>query len=246
MAYPYRSRNFPGRDVPKHNSPTQIIAFTCSEVERQFVSDLQLVRTRPASFADSDLANALGNPTTRARDAHDLSDIHVQQTALQRATPAHRERRQSISRSTSSTKSFAPGSSTQRHLGDVIPQGVVFSAGRDYQEQWKAEHQPQPVASSSKAPRILAMNPRALASRKGRSTTAQDLYNLNKRLPDPWHRYDDPLNKRVIPKDAGAQSSGATGNQSGTSGQRKADRTLRICNQDLEHYVALQHYDSSF
>ncbi|KAA1471016.1 hypothetical protein DENSPDRAFT_86041 [Dentipellis sp. KUC8613] len=83
------------------------------------------------------------------------------------------------------------------------PHEVVFSAGHGYQEQWKAERlqsQPQAVALSSKAPRILATNPRALASRKGRSTTAQDLYNLNKRLPDPWHRYDDPLNKRVIPK----------------------------------------------
>ncbi|TFY52220.1 hypothetical protein EVG20_g10649 [Dentipellis fragilis] len=134
------------------------------------------------------------------RGAHDVSNASVERTAAGQIAPSRRERRQSAARS--GVRSSVAGSSTQRHSADTTsPREAVFSVGHDYQEQWKAERpQPQPIPSSSKTPRALAMTPRALAARKGRTTGAQDLYNLNKRLPDPWHRYDDPLNKRVIPK----------------------------------------------
>ncbi|KAA1471038.1 hypothetical protein DENSPDRAFT_892557 [Dentipellis sp. KUC8613] len=151
MAQSHKSYDF-SRDVQQEDgshisSSGRVYAPACtnSQVECEFESDLQLARSRPASFAGSDLANALGNQAFYARDAHNWSNTHVQQTALEQTTPAHR-------------------SSTQRDLDYVIPQGVVFSAGHDYQEQWKAEHQPQPVASSSKAPRVLATNPKARAT----------------------------------------------------------------------------------
>ncbi|TFY55628.1 hypothetical protein EVG20_g9250 [Dentipellis fragilis] len=226
MAHSHRSQDISWRDSPRRNSPTQTTHWhdvqrgseirvssnsiyngldntsvpTHTRVEHEFASDLQLARARPASFADSSLANFLGNPIPRVQGAHDVSNASVERTAAGQTAPSRRERRQSAARS--SARSSVAGSSMQRHSADATsPHEAVFSVGHDYQEQWKAERpQPQPVASSSKAPHALAMTPRALAARKGRTTGAQDLYNLNKRLPDPWHRYDDPLNRRVIPK----------------------------------------------
>ncbi|TFY55633.1 hypothetical protein EVG20_g9252 [Dentipellis fragilis] len=221
MAHSHRSHDFSWRDSPRRNSPTQAAhdiqrrneiqipssgvyasGSAYSQVEREFVSDLQLARTRPASFAGSDLANALGHSIIPTRGAHNMPNMHAQHhdIAVGQAALSHHGHRQSAARS--NARSSVARSSTQRHSADATsPHEAVFSVGHDYQEQWKAERpQPQPVASSSKAPHALAMTPRALAARKGRTTGAQDLYNLNKRLPDPWHRYDDPLNKRVIPK----------------------------------------------
>ncbi|KAA1471018.1 hypothetical protein DENSPDRAFT_86168 [Dentipellis sp. KUC8613] len=223
MAYSHRSHDLSSRDwrhSSTHGSPTQtahdvqrrneLPAFSSSvynvldstpahtRVEHEFVSDLQLARARPASFASSSLVNPLGNPTSHTQGAYDMANASIQQTAVGQTAPSHHGKRQSSARS--STRSSVPGSSTRQHSADMTASHeVVFSVGHDYQDQWKAE-QLQPVASSSKAPRVLATTLKARAARKRRSTGAQDLYNLNKKLPDPWHRYDDPLNRRVIPK----------------------------------------------
>ncbi|TFY66831.1 hypothetical protein EVG20_g4256 [Dentipellis fragilis] len=166
-----------------HTSSYSGLDATHSQVEHAFATDLQLLRTRRASLATNSLLNALGDSTLYTETAR--TEPVVQQPSAR----------------TSRARSSVAGSSTRRHSTDVTsPYETVFSVGNGYHEQWKNERpQPQPVASSSKAPRVLATTPRALAARNGRSAGAQDLFELNKRLPYPWHVYEDPLTKRVIP-----------------------------------------------
>ncbi|TFY64118.1 hypothetical protein EVG20_g6055 [Dentipellis fragilis] len=166
-----------------HTSSYSGVDATHSQVEHAFATDLQLLRTRRASFASNSLADALGDSTLYTESTRNEPVVQQPSTRTSRA------------------RSSVAGSSTHRHSADVTsPHETVFSIGHDYREQWKTERpQPQPVASSSKAPRALATTPRALAARNGRGAGARDLYELNEKLPYPWHKYDDPLNRRVIP-----------------------------------------------
>ncbi|TFY66657.1 hypothetical protein EVG20_g4440 [Dentipellis fragilis] len=204
MAHSQNPHGFSWRGSPRHNSPTPAMAHgaqqrnetrapdtssysgfdaTRSQADRVFADDLHLLRTGRASFASSSLTNALGESTFYTESTH--SEPVAQQPSTR----------------TSRARSSVAGSSMHRRSADVTsPHETVFSVGHDYQDQWKAERpQPQPAASNSKVPRVLATTPRALAARKGRGAGAQDLFNLNERLPYPWHKFDDPLNRRVIP-----------------------------------------------
>ncbi|KAA1476375.1 hypothetical protein DENSPDRAFT_508815 [Dentipellis sp. KUC8613] len=156
---------------------------THSQVEHAIDADLQLLRTRRASFAPNSLANALGDTPVYTEPAHNEAVAPQPSPRLSRS------------------RSSAAGKSTRRHSTHVTsPYETVFSIGHEYHEQWKNERsQPRPVASSSKAPRTLATNPKAIAARRERGIEAQDLVELNNRLPYPWHVYKDPLTKRVIP-----------------------------------------------
>ncbi|KAA1476361.1 hypothetical protein DENSPDRAFT_508091 [Dentipellis sp. KUC8613] len=169
--------------APQYTSSYSRPDATHSQVEHAIDADLQLLRTRRASFAPSSLENALGD-----------TPVYTEPARNEPVAPQPSPR-------SSRSRSSAAGNSARRHSTHMTsPYETVFSIGHEYHAQWKNERpQAQPVASSSKAPRTLATNAKAISARKGRGAEAQDLVELNNRLPYPWHVYKEPLTKKVIP-----------------------------------------------